>query len=594
MNRIVLTGFAVAVVAILLVGCSVLGSPGGSGPSAATPTSEPTAEPTATPQSTATTEPSPTAAGGLPRGPHVLTKDIGTGVDVTVTITAPGWDGEANGGFLCWTSVQECAGPPDGAGLIAFNDREYYVYEDPCRWSTTRPSAAATTADVVIAGLANQASREASASEDITLDGYAGKRIILRMTDELDLAFSNGDFTDCDDGHFALFGVAGEDPARWSQGPGQIEEVWAVDVDGVVVVVIGTYYADTPQNAVDEVRAILGSMTFGELPDRGEFQLAYELDEHGYLADADGQNPAQIADSEEGECSGFGGEGPMWSPDGRYLAYRSGGGVCISDADGHPVASFPGDGWLISWSPDSTRVATWIDVFETVGIYGIDGERQALLTPPGGCVGSGDHDPIWSLDGQSVLVENCLMPIDGQRPRRLGVGDPRYWHSQFQHHHLGYSPDGTRVAYITSSEIFEPYVRTTSLVIADADGTELQVLTDRSDGPTGGLGHWSNLVWSPRADRLAFSWTTGIGGSTVASELRVLDVSSGEVTTIIAAEPGVRPLAYSPEGDRILYTTRDVNRDPTGLWSISVDGSGRQLLVPGSARGDWQPHTPES
>ena len=327
-------------------------------------------------------------------------------------------------------------------------------------------------------------------------------------------------------------------------------------------------------------------------PDSSQFQLAYELDEHGYLADADGQNPVRIADGDEGECSGFGGEGPMWSPDGRYLAYRSGGGVCVRDADGRPVASFPGEGWRISWSPDSTRVATWLVFRETVGIYGIDGDLQAVLSPPGGCVAFGDHDPIWSLDGRSVVAAGgCLMPIDGQRPRRLAMGDPRYWPSQFLHHHLGYSPDGTRVAYITASEAYEPYVRTTSLVIADADGTELQVLTDRSDDGSDVVGGWHNLVWSPLGDRLAYTWSTN--GGSPAAELRVLDISSG-TEAAIAAEPGIRPLAFSPDGDRILFTTRDVNGDPTGLWSIGADGSDKQLLVRGSGRGEWQPLPPGS
>ena len=60
----------------------------------------------------------------------------------------------------------------------------------------------------------------------------------------------------------ALFGLPGHDPARFSQGQSQIEEVWAVDVDGLIVVLIGTYYADTPQNVVDELRAIVESATF--------------------------------------------------------------------------------------------------------------------------------------------------------------------------------------------------------------------------------------------------------------------------------------------------------------------------------------------
>jgi hypothetical protein len=67
------------------------------------------------------------------------------------------------------------------------------------------------------------------------------------------------------DATFGLFGVPSEDPARYSQDVGQIEEVWAVDVDGQLIVNIGVYYPDTPQNAIDEVRAILASATF-ELP----------------------------------------------------------------------------------------------------------------------------------------------------------------------------------------------------------------------------------------------------------------------------------------------------------------------------------------
>lgn len=252
MNTLARTATALAAVAIAAAGCS-------SGPTASS-----SASPSHTTRSTVTPGPSDPAAGGLPPGPHVVTKEIGTGVNITVTIPARGWDGAPNGGYLCWVPVDECAGPPDGAGLIAFNDRQYFAYGDPCHWSTTRPTAAATTADDLVTSLANQASRRASAPEDITLDGYTGKRITLHMTHAADRAFTDGDFTDCDDGHFALFGVAGEDPARFSQGPGQVEEVWAVDVDGVVAVLIGLYYPDTPQAAVDEVRAILGSMTFGD------------------------------------------------------------------------------------------------------------------------------------------------------------------------------------------------------------------------------------------------------------------------------------------------------------------------------------------
>ncbi len=140
-------------------------------------------------------------------------------------------------------------------GLLAFEGREYSVYGEACTWASTRPDTPATTVDELIDALANQGSRaELRPPEDITVDGYAGKRIFLPMH-PVDIAA-------CDEGHVAMFGLPGTDPARYTQDQDLIEEVWAVDVDGLIVVLDATYYADTPQNVIDEVRAIVESATF--------------------------------------------------------------------------------------------------------------------------------------------------------------------------------------------------------------------------------------------------------------------------------------------------------------------------------------------
>ena len=97
--------------------------------------------------------------------------------------------------------------------------------------------------------------------------------------------------------------------------------------------------------------------------------LAYILDGDVYVADPDGSNAVKIANGVSADdCVGHAGEywaeGPLWSPDGRYLAYRqrdcsnseSFGSVVISDAEGNVIATFPSGapGWKIAWSPDST------------------------------------------------------------------------------------------------------------------------------------------------------------------------------------------------------------------------------------------------
>ena len=142
-----------------------------------------------------------------------------------------------------------------------------YIPGDPCKWRSTMPDTPATTVDAIVAALASQASRDASEPVDITLDGHAGTSITLHVPD--DAAHANGEFTDCDQeaggSHvFCTFGTP-TDCFMWNaQGPGAIDELWIVDVDGRILIMDGAYYAQTPAEHVDELQAILGSMSFGE------------------------------------------------------------------------------------------------------------------------------------------------------------------------------------------------------------------------------------------------------------------------------------------------------------------------------------------
>jgi dipeptidyl aminopeptidase/acylaminoacyl peptidase len=228
-----------------------------------------------------------------------------------------------------------------------------------------------------------------------------------------------------------------------------------------------------------------------------------------------------------------------------------------------------------------------------IAVYGLDGRRQAVLPLPRGYVRYREFPGTWARDGRSVLVRlegpdgegarTWELPIDGGAPRRVPAEDPR------SHVDAVSSPDGARVAFVGLPDSH-------SLVIAEADGTELRVLPGArislSHTPDDG-DFYGGPVWSPSGDRVAFSWSVWDldlnedGPVESAFELRVVEVSSGKVTRLVAG-PGVQAIDFSPEGDRILLVKNN------SLWTVNADGSNAELVVAGASNGDWQwrPATP--
>ena len=252
MNKLFTFGLgAAAVVVVLVVGAQFFGSRSNVGSGG---------EPSPTPSPTAT--PAPTPQGFLPEGPHNLwSRDLG--VTISVTIPAPGWNGEPGEGTLVKNDNIDA---PDGAGLIVFghtNDLlvglgDVYVYGDPCHWASTKPDTPVTTVDEAVAALVNQPSRDASTPVDVTVDGHAGKYITLHVPDD-------AVFSDCDQGEFRTF-VEGDESARYHQDPGQFDLLWVLDVNGELVIMDAGYYEGTPESVLDELGAIMESATLDYVP----------------------------------------------------------------------------------------------------------------------------------------------------------------------------------------------------------------------------------------------------------------------------------------------------------------------------------------
>lgn len=246
--RIAFAAAAVVVIAVIAFNLLPGSQPPGDEPSVS-PSVEPSAE--------------PSTAGDLPEGPHVLSdgqlEEGRETVPMTVTIPAPGWYGDVDGEML--EKGTNGAHAPDGARMIVWAPvccDGLYVYGDACQWVTTRPDEPARTVDAVMTALAAQQSRDASAPVDITLDGYAGKSITLQIPVDADVS-------QCDNGTFSAWGLSGPiDPGRirYDEEPGQIDDVWILDVDGKLVVIARATYEGTPQADVDELEAIVESTIF--------------------------------------------------------------------------------------------------------------------------------------------------------------------------------------------------------------------------------------------------------------------------------------------------------------------------------------------
>lgn len=89
---------------------------------------------------------------------------------------------------------------------------------------------------------------------DVTSGGYAGKSITLHVPED-------ADFATCDGGSFASFGVGDDEPARYHQGPGQIDELWILDVGDSMLVIDAMYRPNTPTALLEEIRSIVASVT---------------------------------------------------------------------------------------------------------------------------------------------------------------------------------------------------------------------------------------------------------------------------------------------------------------------------------------------
>jgi Tol biopolymer transport system component len=229
--------------------------------------------------------------------------------------------------------------------------------------------------------------------------------------------------------------------------------------------------------------------------------------------------------------------GPLWSPDGRHIAYFAtqahSAGLLVARPDGsdeHNIAgvSFGGRGpGNPAWTPDGQRLA--FDDGEQgaspLSIYSVrfDGsDRRLLVADAVGPAFSPDGSKLAYVSSETVLVADA----DGSNPSDVAVAGPAFWGSP------AWSPDGTLIAFARGSEI----------VVVRADGSGEQVVASHADIR-------SSPAWSPGGRLIAFSLGTTRKSSTV-----VVVKADGSGERIVARHgfaPAWRPAVALPSAKRL-------------------------------------------
>lgn len=293
--------------------------------------------------------------------------------------------------------------------------------------------------------------------------------------------------------------------------------------------------------------------------------------------DVDGGDERVLA-AEEGVSL----EQPVWSPDGRRIAFTSSrDGVVVMAGDGSDrqvVAE--GSFRTPAWSPDGTRLA-FTGHGDHAGLWVLDlpaGELRLLHEGE-------DSHPSWAPDASALVVTVAvpehdytigylhLVPLDGGPARDLGRGTgPAPW-----------SPDGRYVA-----------VGDHVLRVVATDGSGSRVLKGRAGSATGneeGYDVYDDLAWSPDGAHLAFAyytWVTDVqrgyhGLGTVA-----WDGSAERTLTRKTDHARDRAPAWRSDGTEVVFVRGTQNPDTrlkdvsTDLYAVRPDGTGLRRLTTGA------------
>ena len=318
----------------------------------------------------------------------------------------------------------------------------------------------------------------------------------------------------------------------------------------------------------------------------------YATESELYVMNADGTNETRLTNAPE-SYSKILVTSPVWSPDGKRIAYlrgidvdtgRTDRDIYVINADGSNPSSLTTVEWstTFAWSPNGEKIAFdgWTrsgDINGPTGIYLInpDGTGQKYLTNSGATFSWAPDSKKLAFAIQSSTDSSAsasaadtdlyVRRTDGSDLTRLtNTPDDGEWGPVW-------SPDGTKIAFsITDDASFD-----TDTYVMNADGSGQEYLTD---------GY--SPAWSPDSTRIAIQRGNGV------YVMNADGTCERHLTSLDYLEPGVLEsvLAWSPDGEKIAF--KSASSGNNDIYVINANGSGRTNLTNSKQSEDyfaWSP-----
>ncbi len=305
-------------------------------------------------------------------------------------------------------------------------------------------------------------------------------------------------------------------------------------------------------------------------------KTADKRDTDVWMVSSDGSQNIRLTYSPEAESS------PRWSPDGKYLAFTSsragkakGSQIWLLDRRGgeaHQLTEFK-DKRLSDyhWSPDSKRLALVMSVLDEPEP---DPAKPPATPPPSKPIVLDRYHFKQDIQGYLSSTNRSLIYLYNIESKKL---DALTREKDFDENNPEWSPDGTKIAFVSNRDADWDRSHNSDVFVADAvPGAAIRKLTTWT-GPDGG-----KLAWS--ADSTLIAYTQGSDPKYSAYSLNRLAVvpAAGGAPRLVTEklDRGVSSPVFSPDGKSITFLVTDDRAEYPSR--VPVSGGAVERLIGGS------------